>query len=52
MVMAKGVEDARSTATRRLTSLNEVGGDPRVFASHVAEFHDAPAARQRLARTR
>ena len=32
MVMAKGVEDNAFYRTSRLTSLNEVGGDPDVFA--------------------
>ncbi len=32
MVMAKGVEDCAFYRSSRLTSLNEVGADPRVFA--------------------
>ena len=32
MVMAKGVEDCAFYRCSRLTSLNEVGGDPSVFA--------------------
>src|SRR5690606_28296188 len=32
MVMAKGVEDCAFYRWSRLTSLNEVGGDPSVFA--------------------
>ena len=32
MVMAKGVEDCAFYRWARLTSLNEVGGDPSVFA--------------------
>ena len=32
MVMAKGVEDCAFYRYPRLTSLNEVGGDPSVFA--------------------
>ena len=44
MVMAKGVEDCAFYRWSRLTSLNEVGGDPRVFAVDAGEFHDAMAA--------
>ena len=33
MVMAKGVEDCSFYRWSRLTSLNEVGGDPSVFAA-------------------
>jgi (1->4)-alpha-D-glucan 1-alpha-D-glucosylmutase len=47
MVMAKGVEDCSFYRWSRLTSLNEVGGDPSVFAVGVGEFHDAMAERQR-----
>ena len=47
MVMAKGVEDTSFYRWSRLTSLNEVGGDPSVFAVDVDDFHDAMAARQR-----
>jgi (1->4)-alpha-D-glucan 1-alpha-D-glucosylmutase len=47
MVMAKGVEDCAFYRYPRLTSLNEVGGDPSVFSVTVAEFHEAMAARQR-----
>jgi len=47
MVMAKGVEDCSFYQWSRLTSLNEVGGDPSVFAVGVDDFHDAMAARQR-----
>ncbi|WP_242498554.1 malto-oligosyltrehalose synthase [Nocardioides ganghwensis] len=47
MVMAKGVEDCSFYRWSRLTSLNEVGGDPSIFAIGVDEFHDAMAARQR-----
>ena len=46
MVMAKGVEDCAFYRYSRLTSLNEVGGDPSVFALTVADFHDAMARRQ------
>lgn len=45
-VMAKGVEDGAFYRYSRLTSLNEVGGDPSRFALPVAQFHDAFAARQ------
>ena len=45
--MAKGVEDCAFYRYSRLTSLNEVGGDPSVFSTTVAEFHEAMAARQR-----
>jgi (1->4)-alpha-D-glucan 1-alpha-D-glucosylmutase len=47
MVMAKGVEDCSFYQWSRLTSLNEVGGDPSVFAIGVDDFHDAMTARQR-----
>lgn len=47
MVMAKGVEDCSFYRWSRLTSLNEVGGDPSAFALDVDGFHDAMAARQR-----
>lgn len=47
MVMAKGVEDCSFYRWSRLTSLNEVGADPSVFAVAVDDFHDAMAARQR-----
>ncbi len=47
MVMAKGVEDCSFYRWSRLTSLNEVGGDPSIFAIGVDEFHDAMTARQR-----
>lgn len=46
MVMAKGVEDCAFYRYPRLTSLNEVGGDPSVFASTVEEFHHAMTVRQ------
>jgi (1->4)-alpha-D-glucan 1-alpha-D-glucosylmutase len=46
MVMAKGVEDCAFYRWSRLTSLNEVGGDPSVFSIGVDEFHAAMAARQ------
>ena len=47
MVMAKGVEDCAFYRSSRLTSLNEVGADPGIFAITPAAFHDAMAARQR-----
>lgn len=47
MVMAKGVEDCSFYRWSRLTSLNEVGGDPSIFAIGVEDFHDAMATRQR-----
>jgi (1->4)-alpha-D-glucan 1-alpha-D-glucosylmutase len=46
MVMAKGVEDCAFYRYPRLTSLNEVGGDPAVFSLPVTEFHDAMTRRQ------
>jgi (1->4)-alpha-D-glucan 1-alpha-D-glucosylmutase len=46
MVMAKGVEDCAFYRYPRLTSLNEVGGDPSVFSVPVADFHAAMATRQ------
>jgi len=45
MVMAKGVEDCAFYRWSRLTSLNEVGGDPSVFAVSPDEFHAAMATR-------
>jgi (1->4)-alpha-D-glucan 1-alpha-D-glucosylmutase len=47
MVMAKGVEDCAFYRWSRLTSLNEVGGDPSVFATTPAQFHGWLAERQR-----
>ncbi|MFL6157744.1 MAG: malto-oligosyltrehalose synthase [Marmoricola sp.] len=46
MVMAKGVEDCAFYRWSRLTSLNEVGGDPSVFALSPAEFHRWAAHRE------
>jgi malto-oligosyltrehalose synthase/malto-oligosyltrehalose trehalohydrolase len=46
MVMAKGVEDCAFYRWSRLTSLNEVGGDPSVFSVSPAAFHDAMTRRQ------
>jgi (1->4)-alpha-D-glucan 1-alpha-D-glucosylmutase len=39
-VMAKGVEDTAFYRYLRLSSLNEVGGDPGRFGMEVDEFHD------------
>ncbi|SEB49318.1 maltooligosyl trehalose synthase [Nocardioides exalbidus] len=47
MVMAKGVEDCSFYQWSRLTSLNEVGADPSIFAIGTDTFHDAMAVRQR-----
>ena len=47
MVMAKGVEDCAFYRSSRLTSLNEVGADPSIFAITPAEWHEAMAVRQR-----
>ncbi|MGV3564988.1 MAG: malto-oligosyltrehalose synthase [Nocardioides sp.] len=47
MVMAKGVEDCAFYRYSRLTSLNEVGGDPSVFSLGVDGFHEAMVVRQR-----
>ncbi len=44
-VMAKGLEDTAFYVYHRLTSLNEVGGDPRRFALSVSAFHRANAER-------
>jgi malto-oligosyltrehalose synthase/malto-oligosyltrehalose trehalohydrolase len=46
MVMAKGVEDGAFYRTSRLTSLNEVGGDPSLFAISVLQFHELMVTRQ------
>jgi len=46
MVMAKGVEDCAFYRYSRLTSLNEVGGDPSIFSLDVSAFHEAMATRQ------
>jgi (1->4)-alpha-D-glucan 1-alpha-D-glucosylmutase len=48
MVMAKGVEDCAFYRYARLSSLNEVGGDPSWFALAPEDFHDAMARRQQL----
>jgi (1->4)-alpha-D-glucan 1-alpha-D-glucosylmutase len=47
MVMAKGVEDCAFYRYSRLTSLNEVGGDPSIFAITPEEFHERMSGRQR-----
>lgn len=41
MVMAKGVEDTAFYRFNRLTSLNEVGADPSIFALDTYEVHRA-----------
>lgn len=46
MVMAKAVEDRSFYRYARLTSLNEVGGDPSIFALTPDQFHAAQAERQ------
>ena len=45
-VMAKGVEDTGFYRYLRLSALCEVGGDPSVFGTSVAQFHRACAATQ------
>ena len=47
MMMAKGVEDSAFYRWSRLTSLNEVGGDPSVFSRSIEEFHAAQRQRQK-----
>ena len=47
MVMAKGVEDCAFYRSSRLTSLNEVGADPSIFAITPEEWHEAMVVRQR-----
>ncbi|GAB3531475.1 malto-oligosyltrehalose synthase [Arthrobacter tecti] len=46
MVMAKGVEDTAFYRYNRLTSLNEVGADPSIFALDGYELHRALLERQ------
>jgi (1->4)-alpha-D-glucan 1-alpha-D-glucosylmutase len=46
-VMAKGLEDTAFYRFNRLTSLNEVGGDPAKFGTGVEEFHRQNRARRR-----
>lgn len=45
-VMAKGVEDTAFYRYNRLTSLNEVGGDPGANGNSIAQFHDYNAHMQ------
>ena len=45
--MAKGLEDTAFYRYHRLTSLNDVGGDPARFGVTVAEFHRANQERMR-----
>ena len=45
--MAKGVEDTSFYVYHRLSSLNEVGGNPARFGVSVEEFHDLAAQAQR-----
>ncbi len=47
MVMAKGVEDCAFYRYSRLTSLNEVGGDPSEHHLSVPAFHETMRIRQR-----
>ena len=46
-VMAKGLEDTVFYLDVRLSSLNEVGGDPSSFGSKISEFHRECASRQK-----
>jgi (1->4)-alpha-D-glucan 1-alpha-D-glucosylmutase len=46
-VMAKAVEDTAFYAYNRLTSLNEVGGDPEQFGLSLEAFHSQNTDRQR-----
>jgi (1->4)-alpha-D-glucan 1-alpha-D-glucosylmutase len=46
-VMAKGLEDTAFYIYNRLTSLNEVGGDPGTFGTSPADFHRQNAERMR-----
>ncbi|MFL5760719.1 MAG: malto-oligosyltrehalose synthase [Thermomicrobiales bacterium] len=46
-VMAKGLEDTAFYVYNRLTSLNEVGGDPAIFGLPLVEFHQQNAERLR-----
>ena len=46
-VMAKGVEDTTFYVYNRLTSLNEVGGEPHHFGSTVQWLHEQNALRAR-----
>lgn len=47
-VTAKATEDCLFYRDSRLVSLNEVGGDPRLFGVSAAEFHHRAATRLRL----
>ncbi|CAN5610446.1 malto-oligosyltrehalose synthase [soil metagenome] len=47
-VMAKGMEDTALYRYNRLTSLNEVGGEPEHFGTSVAAFHHMNAERMKL----
>jgi (1->4)-alpha-D-glucan 1-alpha-D-glucosylmutase len=38
-VMAKGVEDTAFYCFNRFVSLNEVGGDPKIFGTGIKSFH-------------
>ncbi|MBF4993845.1 malto-oligosyltrehalose synthase [Arthrobacter gandavensis] len=49
MVMAKGVEDTAFYRYSRLTSLNEVGADPSIFALEPHDLHLAMMVRQQEA---
>jgi (1->4)-alpha-D-glucan 1-alpha-D-glucosylmutase len=46
-VMAKGLEDTVFYTFNRLASLNEVGGSPEKFGTHVEAFHRQNAERQK-----
>lgn len=46
-VMAKGLEDTAFYRFNRLTSLNEVGGDPATFGTRIEDFHRQNRARLR-----
>ncbi len=46
-IMAKGVEDTAFYVYNRLTSLNEVGGNPAQFGTSVRDFHRYNAERAR-----
>jgi (1->4)-alpha-D-glucan 1-alpha-D-glucosylmutase len=45
-VMAKSVEDTAFYIYHRLTSLNEVGGEPGEFGLSIREYHETNRARQ------
>ena len=47
MIMAKAVEDRSFYRYSRLTSLNEVGGDPSEFSVSLADFHELQRTRDR-----